>query len=144
MSWPVSSSSTGKAMSPVPVVCALLQLAMGGYNVCGVGSGVRRMVRERVGCANGCYGVDWFPMDTLGGRAGSAVGVSILGGGEGVFTGDSESAGAGGLWEITLGDAGGFSLGAGWVLCSGVEYGICEGLSRKISRMQVRNSKRSV
>ena len=38
------------------------------------------VVCERVQCATGCSGVDWFPMVILGERAGGAVGVSTLGG----------------------------------------------------------------
>ena len=45
---------------------------------------------------------------------------------------------------ITIGGAGGFSFRSGWVLCSGVEYGGGIGLGRKMSRMRVRASKRSV
>ena len=40
------------------------------------------MVRERVCCATGWSGVDWFSMDILVGRAGGAASVSIFGGGE--------------------------------------------------------------
>ena len=79
-----------------------------------------RMVRERMQCATRCSGVDWFPMDILGGRSGGAASVSTLGGGAGVCTGDGGGAGAGGRWAITLGAAGGFALGTGWVLCSDV------------------------
>ena len=88
------------------------------------------MFRERVQCATGCSGVDWLPMDILGGRAGGAVGVSTLGGGAGVCTGDGGGDGVEGRWAITLGAAGGFYLGAGWVLCSGVEYGGGVGLGK--------------
>ena len=117
---------------------------MVGSGVCGVGGGVERMVRERVLCATGCSGVDWFPMDILVGRAGGAASASTLGGGSGLCTEDSGGAGAGGRWAITLGAAGGFSLGSGWVLCSGVEYGGGVGLGRKMLQMQVRASKRLV
>ena len=78
------------------------------------------MVRERVQCATGCSGVDWFPMDILDGREGGAASVSTLGGGEGVCTGDGGGAGTGGRWAITLEAAGVFVLGTGWVLCSDV------------------------
>ena len=41
---------------------------------------------------------------------------------------------------------GGYSLGAVWVFCGGVEYGVisCWGIGRKMSWMRVRYSKRSV
>ena len=103
-----------------------------------------RMVRERVWCATGCSGVDWFPMDILGGRAGGAVVVYTLGGWSVVYTGDCGGARAGSCWAITLGDAGGFTLGADWVFCSGVEYGGGGVLGSKMSRMRVRAYKRSV
>ena len=109
-----------------------------------IGGGVGRMVCERMWCDTGCSGVDWFPMDILGGRAGGAASVSPLGGMAGLFTRDGGGAGAGGLWAITLEAAGGFFLGKGWVLCSGVEYGGGIGLGRKMSRMRVRSSKRMV
>ena len=96
MSWPVSSLSTGKAMTPVPVVYDLLRRAMGRYGVCGVGGGVGRMVRESMWCATGCSGLDWFPMNIIGGRACGAVGVSTLGGWAGVCNGDGGGAGVGG------------------------------------------------
>ena len=56
------------------------------------------MVRERVRCATGCSGVDWFPMDILGGRVGGAASVSTLVGGARVCTGDGGGAGAVGCW----------------------------------------------
>ena len=102
------------------------------------------MVRERVWCATGCSGVDWLPMDILGGRAGGAVVLSTLGGYSGVCNGDCGGARAGSCWVIVLGAAGGFTLGVGWVLCRGVEYGGGGVLGRKMSRMRVRASKRLV
>ena len=119
---------------------------MGGSGVIGVGGGVGRMVRKHMWCATGFSGVDWFPIGILDGRAGGAVDISSFGGGTGVCTGDGGCAGAEGCWVITLGATGGFSLGAGWVLCSGIEYGriIRRGLDRKMSRIQVRGSKCSV
>ena len=116
---------------------------MGGSCVCGVGSGVGRMVSERMRCTNGCSGMDWFLIDILGGRAGGVVGVSTLGGWAGVCTGDGGGAVAGGRWEITLVAAGDFYLGSGWVFCCSVEYvGVgCGYLGRKMSRMRVRASK---
>ena len=102
------------------------------------------MVRDRVRCNTRYSGVDWFPMTILGGREGDADSVSTLGGRAGVCPGDGGGPGAVGHWEITLGAAGGFSFGAGWVLCSGVEYGGCVGLGRKMSWMQVMDSKRLV
>ena len=117
---------------------------MGRSGVCGVGGGVGRMVRERMRCAAGCYGLDWFPMDILGGRADGAASVSTLGGGAGVCTVDGGGSGAGVCWAITLGSAWGFTLEAGWVLSSSVEYGRGLGLGRKMSRMRVRASKHSV
>ena len=78
------------------------------------------MVCERVWYATGCSRVDWFPMDILGGRVGGAVGASTLGGGAEVCTGDGGGAVAGGLWTITLGASGGFTLGSGWVFCCAV------------------------
>ena len=101
-------------------------------------------MRERVQCATGCSGVDLFPMAILGGRAGGAASVSNLGGRAGVCTGYSGGAGAVGFWAITLESDGGFYHGAGWVLCSGMEYGGGVGLGRKMSRMWVRASKRLV
>ena len=80
------------------------------------------MVRERVRCANGCSGLYWFPVVILGVRAGGAVCVSTLGGWAGLYTGDGGGAVAGGRWEITLGAAGGFTLGSGLVFCCVVEY----------------------
>ena len=64
---------------------------MGGSGVCGTNGGIRRMVCECVWWATGWSGVDWFPMDILGGIAGGAASVSTLGGGSGVYTvaGDS-------------------------------------------------------
>ena len=100
MSWPVFALSTGRVMTPVPV----------GSGVCGVGGGVGRMVCERVRCADVCSGVDWFPIYILGGREGGAGGVSTLGGGSVVFTGDGGGAVYGGRWVITLGAAGGYPL----------------------------------
>ena len=117
---------------------------MGGSVVYGVGGGAGKIVCERVWCATGCSGVDWFPMDILGGRAGCVAIVSTLGVGARVFTGECGGAGEVDLWAITLGSAGGFSLGAGWVLCSGVDYDVSVGLGRKMSRMRVRASNRLV
>ena len=102
------------------------------------------MVSECVRCATGFYGVNWFPTTILVGGAGGAASVSTLGVRSGVCTGGSEGDGAVDLWVITLGAVGVFSLGAGWVLCSGVEYGGDEGLGRKMLRMRVRDSKRLV
>ena len=137
MSWTVSSSSTGKAIKLVPVVCALVRLAMGRSGVFGVGRDVGRIVRERVRCATRCSGVDWFPMDILGSRVGGAVGVSTLGVWAGVCTGGGGGAVVGGIWATTLGSAGGFTLVSGWVLYCDVEYGGIggEGLGRKMYRM---------
>ena len=81
------------------------------------------MVCECVRCATGCSGVDWFPMVIIGGRMGGAVGVSTLGGWAVLCTGGGGSAVAGFIWAITLGSAGGFTLGAGWVLYCAVEDG---------------------
>ena len=119
---------------------------MGVSYVFGVGSGVGRMVHKIVWCATGCSGVDWSLLDILGGRTGGVVGISTLGGWSGVCNGDGGGAVAGGRWAITPVASGGFSLGAGWVFCSGVKYGIigCGVLGRKISWMQVRASKHSV
>ena len=103
-----------------------------------------RMACKRMQCATGCSGVDWFPIDILGGRAGGAASLSPLVVMAGVFTGDGGGSGAGGRWAITLGASGGFFLGAGWVLCSGLEYGGGIGLGRKMSRMRVRDSKHLV
>ena len=81
------------------------------------------MVCECVRCATGCSGVDWFPMVIIGGTMGGAVGVSIIGGWAIVCTGGGGGTVAGGIWEITLVAAGGFTLGAGWVLCCAMEDG---------------------
>ena len=102
------------------------------------------MLRERVRCATECSGVNWLPMDVLRGRAGGAVGLSTLVGWAGLCTGERGGAGEGGRWVITLRATGGFYLGAGWVLCSSVEYGGGGGLGRKMSRMRVRAYKTSV
>ena len=102
------------------------------------------MLRERVWCATGCYGVDCLPMDILGGRVGGRASVSTLGGRSRVFTGVGGGNGVVGFWAIALVDARGLSLESGWVLCSGVEYGVGVGLGRKILWMRVRASKRSV
>ena len=75
---------------------------MGGSGIFGVSSGVGGMVCERVQCATGCSGVDWFLMNILGGRAGGAVGVSTLGGWAGVCTGDGRGAGVGGRWAVAV------------------------------------------
>ena len=85
-------------------------------------------------------------MNILGGRTGGAVSVSNLVGWAGVCNGDSGGAVAVGCWAITLGSAGRFSLGSGWVFYCGMEYGgiSCGGLGRKMLRMRVRASKRSV
>ena len=82
-------------------------------------------------------------MVILGGRMGGAVGVSTLGGWAEVCTGGSV---VGGIWAITLGAAGGFTLGAGWGFCSTVEDGGIGGggLVRKMSQMRVRYSNRLV
>ena len=61
-------------------------------------------------CATGCSGVDWFPMDIIGVRAGGSVGVYTLGGWSEVCTGDGGVAVAEGIWAITLGAAGGSLL----------------------------------
>ena len=95
-----------------------------------------RIVRERVRWDTMWSRVDWFLMAILGGRAGGAARVSTLGGRAGVCTGDGGGTGGVGRWESTLGAAGGFTLGAGWVWCSGG--------GRKMSLMRVRDSKRSV
>ena len=109
---------------------------MGGSGVCGAGGGMGRMVRELVWWDTGWSGVDWFPMAILGGMAGGADNVSTLGGRSGVCTGDGGDTGGVGRWGSTLGASGGLSLIAGWVWCRGG--------GRKMSRMQVRSSKRSV
>ena len=90
--------------------------------------------------------VYWFPTDIFGGRAGGAVGVSTLVGWIGLFTGDGGGTRAESRWTIALGVAGGLSIGAGWVFCSGVEYVRigCRGLDMKMARMRVRDSKRLV
>ena len=75
-------------------------------------------------------------MDILGGMAGGTSSVSTLGSRAGVCTGNGEGTGGVGCGASTLGAAGGFSLGAGWVWCSGG--------GRKMSRMRVGSSKRSV
>ena len=107
------------------------------------------MVCKRVWYATGCSGVDWFPVDIIGGRVGGAVGVSTLGvwagvctgggGGAvvGVCTGGGGGAVVGGIWATTLGSSGGFTLVSGWVLYCDVEYGGIggEGLGRKMSWM---------
>ena len=95
------------------------------------------MVRKRVWYATGCSGVDWFPVDIIGGRVGGAVGVSTLRVWAGVCTGGGGGALVGGIWATTLGSAGGFTLVSGWVLYCDVEYGGIggEGLGRKMSRM---------
>ena len=83
-------------------------------------------------------------MDILGGRAGGAVVVFTLGGWSGLCTGYCGGAREGSCWAIALGAAGGFILGADWVLCSGMEYGGGGVLGRKMSRMRVKASKHSV
>ena len=75
-------------------------------------------------------------MAIFGGRAGGVASVSTLGGRAGVCTGDGGVTGGVGRWASTLGAAGGFSFGSGWVWCS-------DG-GRKMSRMRVRDSKHSV
>ena len=111
-----------------------------------VGLAAARMVREHVRCSTGCYGVGWFPMVVLGGRAGGSVGVSALGCWSEVCTGDGGGAVAESLWSITLEDPGGFTLGSGWVFCYAVEYGGISsgGLGRKMLWMRVRSSNSSV
>ena len=109
---------------------------MGGSGVCGAGGGMGRMVRERVRWATGFSGLDCFPMAILCGRAGGTASVSTLGGRAGVCTGEDGINWAVGCWASTLGAAREFSLGSGWVWCSGG--------GRKMSRIQVRASKRSV
>ena len=109
---------------------------MVGSSVCGSGCGMGRMVHDIVWWATGCSGVDSFPIAVLGGRAGGAASVSTLGGRAGVCNGGVVGTGAVGLWASTLGAAGGFYLGSGWVWCSGG--------GRKMSQMRVRASKRSV
>ena len=104
--------------------------------ICGAGGGVGRMVRERVRWATRWYGVDWFPMAILSGMAGGTASVSTLVGRQGICNGDSGDTGGVGCRVSNLGVAGGFSLGADWVWCSGG--------GRKMSRMQVRASNRSV
>ena len=81
-------------------------------------------------------------MAILGGMPGGAASVSTLGGRAGVCTGDGGGTGGVGRWASTLGSAGGFSLGEGCVLCSGVAYGRGVGLDRNMLRMWVRDSKR--
>ena len=109
---------------------------MGGSGVCGAGGGVGRMFHEPVGRDTGCSGVDWFPMAILGGRAGGADSVFTLGGRAGVCNGDGGGTGAVGRWASTLGASEGFSLGEGWMWCSGG--------GRKMLRMRVRSSNRLV
>ena len=94
---------------------------MGGSGVYGAGSGVGKMVCERVRWDTWWSGVYWFPMAILCGIAGCAASVSTLGGRAGVYTGAGDGGGTGrvGRGEITLGSAGGFSLGVGWVWCGG-------------------------
>ena len=75
-------------------------------------------------------------MAILCGSVGVAASVSTLEGRAGVCTGDGGSTWVIGCWASTLGDAGGFSLRAGWVWCSGG--------GRKVSRIQGRSHKSSV
>ena len=101
---------------------------MGGSGVCGYGGGVGGMFCERVWWATGCSGVDWFPMDILGGIAGGSASVSTLGGRAGVCTGARDGGGTGGVGRgtITLGDAGVSPLGqVGFVVVG--EAGRCRG-----------------
>ena len=77
------------------------------------------MVREHVWWATGCSGAEWIPMDTLGGMEDGTASVSTLVGRSGVCTEDSGETGWICRWAITLGAAGGFSLGVGWVWCGG-------------------------
>ena len=105
---------------------------MGRSGVCGAGGGVERMVRERVRWDTGWSGVDWFPMAILGGMAGGNASVSTLGGRAGICTGNSGGTGGLDRGASTLGDAGGFSLGVGWVWFGGG--------GRRMSRMRVRAS----
>ena len=125
-------------MELVPVVCALVWQEMGGSGVCGAGSGVGKMVCERMRWDTGWSGVDWFPMAILGGITGGDASVSTLGRTAGVCTGSGDGGGTGGVGcgVSTLGAARVFSLGAGWVWCGG--------RGRKMYRMRVRASKRSL
>ena len=109
---------------------------MGGYGICGAGGGVGRILRERVRWATGCSGVDWCPMAILCGRAGGAASVSTLGGRADVRTGEGRGNGEVGRWASTLGAAGEFSLGAGWVWFRGG--------GRKMLRMRVMVSKQLI
>ena len=104
--------------------------------VFGAGGSVGMMVCESVWWDTRWSGMYWFPVAILGGRSGGVASVSTLGGRSVVCTGGGGGTGGLGRWTITLGDSGGFSLGAGWVCCSG--------LVRKMSRMRVRFFKRSV
>ena len=92
---------------------------MVGSGVCGVDGGVGKIVCERMRCDTGCSGVDWFPIDILGGRAGGAASLSPLVVMAGLFTGDGGDPGWVGHGASTLGAAGGFSFEAGWVWCGG-------------------------
>ena len=100
-------------MTPVLVVCALVRssiLVSGGY---WVGRDAGRIVCERMWYATGYSGVDCFPVVILGESTCGAVGVYTLGGWAEVCTGNSGGAVAGGLWAVTLGASGGFTLGSG-------------------------------
>ena len=111
-----------------------LVVALGGWFVsaCGVLPGV-----------TGWIGSQWIFL--VEGRVVPLV-YPPFGGWEEVCTGYGVGAVAGGLWAITLGADGWFTLGAGWMFYFAVEYGGISGggLGKKMSRMRVRDFKRSV
>ena len=92
---------------------------MGGSCVCQAGGGVGMMVCKCVWWSTVWFGVDWVPMDIIGGIAGGAASVCTLGGRADVCTraGDSGGTGRVGCGASLLGSAGEFSLRAGWVWC---------------------------
>ena len=80
-------------------------------------------------------------MVILGEGTGGDIVVYTLGVWDKVFTGGGGGAVEGGLWAITLGASGGFTLVAGWVFCCAVEDGGIggKGLGRKMLQMRVRD-----